>query len=161
MRDSSANYRMVSLFLLVTSLTSIAVILNRHMELNSALKQYSNCTQQLLHLTSECGIGQLKLQELQELRDVNKRLILLQGEFTECKHDVNTTTMNYLHANKQVDDLFKMLKKQDELLLSEAEKREDCYKLLKTCKDEASQLKKDKCQDELVQCRQKKSRKAL
>ena len=90
MRDSSATYRMASLFLLIIALTSIAVIVNRHTELNAALEKHSSSTQEVLRLTKECGMGQLK--ELQKLRNENKELIELKGECLVYKKNVNTTT---------------------------------------------------------------------
>ena len=168
MRDNSATYRMASLFLLVIFLTSIAVIWNRHTEMNVALNKSLSCTQQILSLTKECGMGQLK--ELKELRDENKKLILMQGECLVYRKNVNTTTSTSLSTEKHMDHLVDMIKTRDKLALSEGEQKEESVKLLKSCIDEANQLreklqeivsekdrliKRDaKCSDELTACQQ-------
>ena len=114
------------------------------MELNDALKQYSNCTQELFPL------------------------ILLKGECIVYKKNANTTTATSLTAVKHMDDLLKMLKSREEKAFSEGDQKEDCVKLLKICNNEASQVKEKlqqivnerdilkihgaKCIDELAAC---------
>ena len=159
---------MASIFLVLIVLTSIAVIVNKQLELNSALNQYSTCTQKVLQLTKESGTGQVK--ELRELRNENKQLILLKGECIVYKKNVNTTTTTSMTAEKHTDDLMDMIKKRDEQVIAEGEEKKECGKLLKTCKDEAALVKEKlqevdserdrmqtkhlKCSDELTACQQ-------
>ena len=115
MQASSDLYRMASLFLLFIALASIAVVLNRHTELNGALKQYSNCTLE------------------------NKELIELKGECIVYKKRENTTTA--LTAEINTGDLMEMIKKRDNQVLSEGDQKKECVKLLQSCTDESNQLK--------------------
>ena len=142
---SSDLYRMAFLFLLFIALASIAVVLNRHTELNGALKQYSNCTQE------------------------NKELIELKGECIVYKKRENITTA--LTAEKHMGDLMEMIKKRDNQVLSEGDQKEECVKLLKSCNDESNQLKEKlqetvserdklkaagtKCSDQLSACEER------
>ena len=87
------------------------------MELNDNLKQYSNCTQQVLSLTQ------------------------LKGECLVYKKNINTSSTTSLIVDKQADALIKTIENRDKQVLSEGEKKEKCYEQLKKLDEELRQLK--------------------
>ena len=138
----SSRYSTVSFFLSILLAVSVAMILQRHVELTRALDDKANSTQLVLDLKTKWGEKQLtELAELKEYQtDHNKQLADMIVD--EKERSVECTKHMKILQDKFADSLLKS----SQILIE----KEKCFHQFKT-----SQHSLIMCEDSLAACNEK------
>ena len=154
----SSRYSTASFFLSLLLAVSVALVLQRHIELERALDDKANCTQWILDLSTKVGkCGEEQLTELKKCRTDHNNLTEMVGRCVVYKQNLedNSTTLAVLRHRELLETMLQDGKYQ---IADEKERNVQCTKHLKNLQDKSDSLlkssqtlvvEKEKCSHEL------------
>ena len=175
----SSRYCTASIFLSLVLAVGIGLIAQRHVELNKAVDDNSNCTQWVLDLSTKVGkCGEEQLTKLKVCRTDRNYLTEIVGRCVVYKQNLEDNS-SALAVVQHRELLEKMLKDSQDQTIKESQRNDDCDKRLKEFQDETMSLLKSSqkllveketcslkllmsqdslaaCQNDLVACNKKK-----
>ena len=151
----SCGYCTASFFLSLLLAVSVALILQRHIELERALDDKANCIQRILDLNTKCGEEQLA--DLKKCRTDRINLTETVGRCVVYKQNLedNSTTLAVLRHRELLEKIVQDGKNQ---IADEKDRNAECAEQLKSLKNQSDSLlqssqalvvEKEKCSHEL------------
>ena len=138
----SSRYCTASIFLSLVLAVGIGLIAQRHVELNKAVDDNSNCTQWVLDLSTKVGkCGEEQLTKLKVCRTDRNYLTEIVGRCVVYKQNLEDHS-SALAVVQHRELLEKMLKDSQDQTIKESQRNDDCDKRLKEFQDETMSLLK-------------------